>query len=281
MKLSIITVNKDNCNGLRRTIESVLNQKGAKSECEYIVVDGASTDGSVKCINKYSSRIDKWISEKDDGIYQAMNKGIRLSKGDYCLFLNSGDYLHDENVLEEMIPHLMGFDIIVGKMQFLDSGQEMSVPGEISLLSFYRGSLPHPATFISRKVLEKHPYDEKYRIASDWKFWIESLILDKATIKSIGTMVSCFDCTGISSKNRKMSDVERDMILQELIPSRILIDYTHFIKGSGYQETEYDRFYIQMRDTRYGKVLFALNKVVMRIAALFFRSARFANHILS
>ena len=276
MILSIITVNRNNCNGLRMTIESVLNQVTDRSLFEYIVVDGASTDGSVKCLYEYGKRIDKWISEPDSGIYQAMNKGTLLSSGNYCLFLNSGDYLHDDHSLERIMPYLNGTDLIVGKMLFLNTFQENRMPDEMSLLHLYNGTLPHQATFISRSILEKHRYDEKYKIASDWKLWIESLVLDGATYKAVDSIVSFYDCEGVSSKNRKFAQAERDQILHELIPERILSDYTHFLHGKGYKETSYDRFYIQLRDSRYGKVLYALNKAIMRVAAVFLRSARFA-----
>ena len=86
MLYSIITINFNNCDGLRRTIESVVNQ--TNDNYEYIVIDGGSTDGSVDVIQKYSDRISYWVSEKDDGIYNAMNKGVRHAHGDYCLFLN-------------------------------------------------------------------------------------------------------------------------------------------------------------------------------------------------
>lgn len=279
MLVSIISVNRNNCIGLRQTIVSVLNQKIDRALFEYIVIDGASSDGSVDCIKEFDSFIDKWISEPDSGIYQAMNKGIGLACGRYCLFLNSGDYLHDEYALDRIVPYLDGMDLVVGKMEFLNNHALMGMMPELSLLEMLGGSLPHNATFISRTILEKHPYDEKYKIASDWKLWVQSLILDGASYCSVDSIVSCFDCNGISSRNRKLSQIERDQIIRELIPSRVLSDYSHFLNGRGYGQTEYDRFYIQMRDSRYGKVLFMLNKIIMRFAAVFFRSARFVNYL--
>ncbi len=89
MKLSIITINKNNAYGLRKTIQSVINQ--TYSNIEYIIIDGASTDGSIDVIKKFEDKIDWWASEPDTGIYNAMNKGIKIATGDYCQFLNSGD----------------------------------------------------------------------------------------------------------------------------------------------------------------------------------------------
>lgn len=96
MKLSIITINYNNREGLRKTIESVVAQ--TTREFEYIVIDGGSTDGSVDVIKEFSDYIDYWVSEPDKGIYNAMNKGVKVAHGDYCQFLNSGDWLYDSNV---------------------------------------------------------------------------------------------------------------------------------------------------------------------------------------
>lgn len=106
MKLSIITVNLNDKTGLEKTIKSVISQ--SFSDFEFIIIDGESTDGSIDIINQYKSKISYWVSEKDSGIYNAMNKGIRQAKGEYLYFLNSGDALHNENVLHHIFnddPH--------------------------------------------------------------------------------------------------------------------------------------------------------------------------------
>ena len=100
MKFSIITINYNNCEGLRRTIESVVNQ--TCHDFEYIIIDGGSTDGSVDVIKQYADQIDYWVSEPDKGIYNAMNKGVAVAKGEYCLFLNSGDSLHNNSALAKV-----------------------------------------------------------------------------------------------------------------------------------------------------------------------------------
>ncbi|MDR2910496.1 MAG: glycosyltransferase [Bacteroidales bacterium] len=95
MKLSIITINLNNVAGLQKTIESVVKQ--TFTDYEYIVIDGGSTDGSADIIKQHANKITYWVSEPDKGIYNAMNKGIRVAKGEYCLFLNSGDWLINSN----------------------------------------------------------------------------------------------------------------------------------------------------------------------------------------
>lgn len=115
-KLSIITVNLNNREGLRKTIESVICQ--SFSDYEYIIIDGGSTDGSKELIELYQNKVTYWISETDKGIYNAMNKGIKTGKGDYCLFLNSGDWLVNSTVIEKEFSDSKQADIIYGNTIF-------------------------------------------------------------------------------------------------------------------------------------------------------------------
>src|SRR4051812_22804100 len=100
-RLSIITINYNNVSGLRKTVESVVNQ--TSQDFEYIVIDGGSTDGSVDVLKQYAKKIKYWISEPDKGIYNAQNKGILKATGEYCHFINSGDYLVKNDVIEKML----------------------------------------------------------------------------------------------------------------------------------------------------------------------------------
>ena len=111
-KLSIITINRNNSAGLHKTIESVVSQ--TFTDYEYIIIDGASTDGSVDIIKQYANKITSWVSEPDKGIYNAMNKGILKATGEYLLFLNSGDSLHTYNVLNEIFRKEINSKIILG-----------------------------------------------------------------------------------------------------------------------------------------------------------------------
>ena len=115
-KISIITVNYNNLEGLQRTFNSVFNQTW--KEFEYVVIDGGSTDGSKELIEKYNDKIDYWVSESDNGIYNAMNKGIKKAKGEYLLFLNSGDNLFNHTVLEENHSVIKEMDLIYFNLEF-------------------------------------------------------------------------------------------------------------------------------------------------------------------
>lgn len=201
MKISIITVVYNNASQIRKTIDSVLNQ--TYSNIEYIIIDGASTDGSVEVINSYSTKLTYFISEKDSGIYQAMNKGWRRATGDYCLFLNSGDYLFDKNVISKVVQQINStpVDIIFGNLYAFDEKQSWvsTFTEEISLYFFQHSFIPHPATFTKRILLEKlNGFYEHYKTISDWAFFVNSY-LSGATFKQIDVTITSFYMQGSSS----------------------------------------------------------------------------------
>lgn len=274
-KLSIITINWNDAAGLKATIESVLRQT-ARSEVEHIVVDGGSTDGSVDVLNEYKDRLDEGISVPVKPIYKKMNLGTSLAKGEYCLFLNSGDTLHDEKTLEGILPELHDEDLITGRIRFNSTGHFMESPETVSLLFLYDWNIPHPAAFIKQDWLIKYPYDENLRIVSDWKFFVQMLILENASIRRVDNIITDYDTHGVSSKNRDLCEQEKFKVLHDLFPERVLIDYFQFKKGGGYKETDYDRFYIKLRNYRAGKKLYTLNVRIMRILGLFKKSALWA-----
>lgn len=222
MRYSVITINYNNKDGLIRTIDSVICL--LNEDCEYIIIDGGSTDGSIDIIKQHADHITYWVSEKDNGIYHAMNKGVAKAQGDYCIFMNSGDSFHSSNVLEFVSKYQE--DIICGKMI---KGESTSPSGHhkstISLVDLMRGSLPHQAMFIKRELMIKHPYDENYKILSDWKFCIEALVFDNCTFRNIDTIVADYDTSGISSNSNGLLPKEKELILKELFPPRIVEDY--------------------------------------------------------
>ena len=275
MKLSIITINWNNREGLRQTMDNVLAQT-ARDQFEYIVVDGGADDGSGEMLKQeFDGKVDKWTSQPIKPIYRKMNMGVEMATGDYCLFLNSGDALNDPDVVKDMLPHLdKSHDLVIGNI--IEGTHRTRVPEDITYLWMYKASIPHSAAFISREQLVKHPYDEDLVIVSDWKFFLQVLILDNASYKLVDRDISYFDQTGISSTRPLQVEAERKKVLDELIPPRIPLDYLQFTQGSGYQNTDYDRFYIKMRKYRYGKVMYKLNILAMRFIAIFRKGARFA-----
>jgi glycosyltransferase involved in cell wall biosynthesis len=228
-KLSIITINFNNAEGLKKTVESVLNQ--SSKDFEYIVIDGASTDGSLEIIRQYKDKITHCISEKDTGIYNAMNKGILKAQGEYCQFLNSGDCLINDRVIETMISALPDCGVFYGNM-LKTLNKKIYINKKVdthSLLTFYRGTLNHSPAFIKRTLFDKYGlYDEKLKIVSDWKFFLIAIGLNNEKVQYIDLDVTCFDMTGISNTNSALDKKERRQVLEEYLPENVLADYDKY-----------------------------------------------------
>ena len=277
MKLSIITINYNNRDGLAKTLKSVAGQ--SVRDFEYIVVDGGSTDGSADFLTDPGYHIGRYVSEKDSGIYNAMNKGVRMASGEYLLFLNSGDTLYDCTVVDNILPELeSGEDIITGRMLFSDEGRYLQADNPLTFQYFYKTSLPHNATFIRRRLLVETPYDESLTIVSDWKFFVEAIILQGCSYRIVENIISEFDTNGISTTNPTLLQQERQRVLKELFPERLLNDFDRLIKGEGYKNTDYDWFYITIRERRSGKLFYRLNLLTLRFISLFKKSTRFSRY---
>jgi glycosyltransferase involved in cell wall biosynthesis len=251
MKLSIITINYNDANGLQKTIESVLAQ--TYSNIEYIIVDGASTDGSVDVIRELATRPTiKWVSEKDTGIYNAMNKGIRMATGEYIQILNSGDILAAPDVTERMfqamgngqwaidyetnrqspIANRPQIPIFYGNMIKVNAaGKVVGKSGytEYSLRQFYSSTLNHDCAYIRKDLFEEYGlYDENLKIVSDWKWYLQAIGLGRVKPVYVDIDVTIFDDGGISETNLALRNKERRQVLEELMPPAILWDYdTH------------------------------------------------------
>ncbi|MCC5612601.1 glycosyltransferase [Nostoc sp. CHAB 5834] len=230
--MSIITINLNNQIGLDRTIKSVLNQ--TDYTYEFLVIDGASTDGSLDTIKNFSSKIHYWVSEADNGIYHAMNKGIQQASGKYCLFLNSGDWLDDSSVLETFCDQNYNTDLVVGGCHVVAQEKRIytyQLKDELTFQSFYKATIPHQSTFIKRTLFETlGVYNESYMIHGDYDFWIRSVIVNQCTIASFNYVVSNYNMEGISNNYvfQKKSCDEIQHILQNYIPERILADYEYW-----------------------------------------------------
>jgi len=222
MKLSIITINKNNAGGLRKTIESVICQ--TFKDYEYIIIDGASSDESVNIINEYSQYATYSISEPDEGIYYAMNKGIKAAKGEYCLFLNSGDYLNSKTTLEEAFHYDFFEDIVYGNMIVKNSyGQrkETICNHSLSILDALgiENSFPvyHPSSFIKLDLfLRLGLYRTDLSICSDRAFFVKAIFEHGATYRYIPIAISIFNADGISSYNTTKRNQENYKITLEL-----------------------------------------------------------------
>lgn len=221
MKLSIITINYNNCEGLQRTIESVIEQ--SYNDFEWILVDGGSSDGSRELIEKYKDHFSWWCSDPDRGIYHAMNKGISRAHGEYLNFLNSGDTYCDGETLAGVFAEEREGDILYGDA-LLSDGQIWRVPKKVYLSYLHEKSISHQSAFIRREIFEGNMYDESYRIVSDWKNWIIWLLQGK-TFTYLPMAVSRFDIEGLSNTRTDLRIKECQQVLDEFFPPAVISEF--------------------------------------------------------
>ncbi|SHK08161.1 glycosyltransferase family 2 protein [Epilithonimonas mollis] len=223
MKLTILTINYNNKEGLVKTFDSVRSQTW--KDFEFIVIDGGSTDGGKELIEQ-NDQVNYWVSEKDSGVYNAMNKGIRMSTGDYIIFMNSGDFFYNESVLEKVKNQ---FDSDIGILYgdsvfFNDTGYRkvIKVPEKLTFGFFYDGGLNHQAAFIKRSLFSDYfYYNEDYKICADWEFFILTICLHNVSFQYLNEIICYYDFSGISAKveNLPIYIQERETTLNKYFPA--------------------------------------------------------------
>lgn len=267
MKITVITVNYNNSAGLLKTINSVRLQ--SCQDFEFIIIDGASTDDSVAIIKQNEDILAHWISEPDNGVYQAMNKGIDWAKGEYCIFMNSGDIFYDSKVIEYVLPLLKEYDVLTGAT-WLSFGRLVQAPNDVPMRFLFNQTLCHQSSFIKTSLLKKYKYDENLRFVSDWKFWIQIFVMgDLASYKRIDRVVSEYDWNGMSTTNYKESDKEKSKVLESFFPKKVLEDYNKFITG----ETWEDKLYIEMKMSNYHHFFYTINVFIIKFLSYFKKGA--------
>ena len=233
MKLSIITINYNNCEGLRKTLNSVISQ--TSKEFEWIIIDGGSTDGSKELIEQYQDAIAYWCSEPDRGIYHAMNKGIAKAHGEYLQFLNSGDGLADAKVVEHILPFLKEKEIYLANMYFASKiGEPVVNPAAVEpsgiLNTILFGAIMHPSSYIKKDCFEKFGnYNEELRIISDWWFFFRAIVVFNASVSYVPVVAAVFDENGISSTQQSLICYERYRVWHENV---VLGQLTNFYKDN-------------------------------------------------
>ena len=273
MKLSIITINYNNAAGLKKTLDSVAIQ--TYTDFEHIIVDGASTDASVDIIRAYSqSPIANrhkitWLSEPDTGVYNAMNKGIELAKGEYLLFLNSGDYLIVDDVLDKVFTHDCYADILCARCNVSDNGKVVwtsNPPKKVTFGILYTVGLAHQSTFIRRTLFEQLGYyDESFRYNADIEFWYRSIINHASTTQRIDVITTDYNLEGISSKENLSSKYieEKNRILKPY--KAFTDDYDIFLR----REHETQLYDWIKRHSYLHNLLIFLNKVECKLKRIF------------
>jgi glycosyltransferase involved in cell wall biosynthesis len=215
--LSIITVCLNDLENLKSTLGSITSQTYPNKEI--IIIDGGSKDGSVEFIQSNANRISYWSSEPDKGLYDAMNKGIQKSKGDYILFLNAGDTFHNDQVAEYAMLHAGESDILYGDAVMVNKDQSYrglrhkKLPPSLSWKDFSQGMVVcHQALFIKPMVIV--PYDLKYKISADIDWAIRCLRMTNS-VKNLGITICHFQAGGLSSRRRRLALKERWDIIKK------------------------------------------------------------------
>lgn len=237
--ISIITVCYNEPN-LEATCESVVAQ--TEQNFEWIVIDGGSDEKTQQIWQKYRHRINKFVSEKDSGIYNAMNKGIRLATGEYLLFLNAGDAFEDAEVIDNIIKMKLDRDIVYGDVRLVGRGDGKRVqtfPDFIERSYWIRHTICHNATFVKKSLFHEFGlYDETLRIVADWKKWLELFLLRKCSYKHISLTVTRFDENGISTdpKRRWLLMKEREIILKDYFSLKEIKQEENRVKYNNFWE---------------------------------------------
>jgi glycosyltransferase involved in cell wall biosynthesis len=233
-KISIITVVYNGKSLIERTIKSVLAQ--TYPHIEYIIIDGASKDGTVDIVEKYKSKIQKTLSEKDSGIYDAMNKGLSLATGDYVLFLNAGDELYAESTLKQVFESESNADVYYGNAAVVDEqgtilgDRRLSPPENLTWKSFKLGMSVSHQSFIPKRSLCE-PYSLDFILASDVD-WVIKILKKSKKIKNSQIYVSKFLAGGVTTQKIGLAWRERFKVM--------VIHY-------GFIQTLFNHFYIVLR----------------------------------
>jgi len=210
-RLSIITINYNNAAGLQKTVASIITQ--SFKDFEYIIIDGYSSDKSIDVIKENVNYFTYWCSEKDRGIYDAQNKGIQKAKGDYLLFLNSGDCLENDKVLENVFALSPKEDVLYGELIF-DYGTHKklsNLPAMLTIEYLFRDNIWHPASFIKRSLFEKYGnYDANYKICADYDFFFKTIAIHKVSTLHLTFPISIYDTTGLSSNEESLKKIDTE-----------------------------------------------------------------------
>lgn len=221
-RLSIITINFNHKDGLKRTIDSIVNQ--TFTDYEWIVVDGGSTDGSKELIEEYKDCFAWWCSEPDKGVYNAMNKGIAQAKGEYINFMNSGDLFASPTILEEIFSKPHTADVLYGRMVVETMDGEEYWPNmmkpRLRWFDFYTSTLNHQSTFTKREMFLKYGgFDESYKAYGDWRHFAYIVGVEKASSEFIPMIISIYEGGGLSANQTAICENELVRLRQELYPT--------------------------------------------------------------
>jgi glycosyltransferase involved in cell wall biosynthesis len=203
------------------------------TDFEYILIDGGSDDGSVEIIKKYADKVTYWVSESDTGIYNGMNKGIKQARGDYCLFLNSGDWLINSNTLKDVFDEIKNYS--ESDIYYSDCINQNNIltflPKLLSIEFFIAYSINHQNSIIKKELFYKHGfYNENIKIVSDWAFFLFEFWIYKSKFSHIKTHIALYDTNGISCVQVEQCRSEMKTVITDTFKefSQIFLDYVDY-----------------------------------------------------
>jgi len=216
-KLTVVTISYNNKEDIEETIRSVICQN--YENLEYIIIDGASTDGTVDIIKKYENQITFWISEKDKNLYDAMNKGIKYATGEWIIFMNAGDKFYDCSVINDIFNYnnlnkINNADLIYGNV-CKNYGDFKKIEKAKDINNLWKGMVfSHQSLFVRTKLMKEHPFNMNLRIAADFDFIFHMYTLGYKFLY-IDRTISEIDTTGLSNIERIKSTLERLKIVKK------------------------------------------------------------------
>lgn len=220
LQFTIITVCYNVKNTIEKTILSVINQ--TYPNIEYIIIDGGSTDGTLEIIKKYSTQISYWCSEKDNGIFDAMNKGVNnsLNKNGFVNFLNAGDLFYSKDTIKKVAESIKHDSLYACGIAKYPNGRYWSPISKyrINIKDIYKGgNVNHQSSFININLLKEENYDTRYKIITDDLYFIKKVGIEKVKYQTINLIISLYDNTGISNDINKSNFMieERKLFIKE------------------------------------------------------------------
>lgn len=230
--VTVVTVCYNSANMIEKTLKSVTEQSYPNKQ--YVVIDGASTDGTQKIVERYIDSIDHFVSEPDNGIYHAMNKAMDVTKGEWVIFMNAGDVFVDNKVLSKVSHRLSDdIDVVYGDI-FTLSNDELHIkeaPQEITRI--HRMPFCHQAVFTRTSLLRLFPFDEKYKLSADFKLY-KQLSLEETVFIKLPIPITIYDRTGLSNSQRAHGLAENIAIIKEIDnwqEKLRLLPRLYFVKG--------------------------------------------------
>ncbi|MBD5632817.1 MAG: glycosyltransferase [Clostridia bacterium] len=208
-KISIITITYNCKDVIEKTIQSVIHQDYDNKE--YIIIDGGSNDGTVDIIKKYESQVDCWVSEKDNGIYDAMNKGILKTTGKWINFMNAGDTFYDHSVLSSVAEIIdSNYTIAYGQIMKIYNRFKFIAYGQPINLNKLKDKcrLPHQGMFTNAEYHKKHLFDISYKSAADYKFYYDAFFNDKCEFQYLPMLIANYDSESGMSKDSHIGTLE-------------------------------------------------------------------------